>query len=255
MKGLATSFAADPDMPPSPSPVLIAVIVTFFVLSLLFGIGLFIYRRRKKRQAILLSSSNSSVRSVHSVRSSFGTDQFAHERDSTMVGLGGNGASMGLGGSPEMKEHDKSGTISADPFARSRHARFSGRSYSPSASSISFETSNIRIPPDDTPVMSKFGQWPIPGSYPAFANPPESSSEDHSSRLGRSAATHYEADTETFEPPSALSTRSIASPATTERTFHTAPHEQHRVPSPNRLSVIESISTPRKSGPESVDTS
>src|SRR5258708_2767609 len=94
----ATSFVADPNISPSPSPVLIGVIVTFFVVSLLFGIGLFIWRR-KKRQAISLSSSASSV------RSSFGSDGWTHARDDTAVALPASGASMGLGGlPPEMKQ-------------------------------------------------------------------------------------------------------------------------------------------------------
>ena len=231
--------------------MLIGVIVTFFVLALLFGIGLFIWRRKKKQQAILLSSSNSSV------RSSFGSDGW-HVRDSTMVGLGGSGALMGSGGSPEMKERKKSGSTPTDPFSRSHRE---SRPYSPSASSshLSFDTSIIRVPPDGAPVLSKFNDYPIPGSYIAFANAPESSSEGHSSRLERSAATHYEADTETFEPLSAPSARSgaFASPATTEQTFHTAPapHEQRRALSPTqRLSAIESIRTPRKFGSESVNT-
>lgn len=235
-------YCGRPDIPPSPSPVLIGVIVTFFVLSLLFGIGLFIWRRRKKHQAILLSSSTSSL------RSSFGSDGWTHARDSTMVvGLGGSGASMGSGGlpAPDMMEPTKSGLTTTDPFARSRHA---SRSYSPSASSL-----NMRLPPDGAPVLPKFNQYPTPGSYVAFANAPESSSEGHSQE--RSAATHYEADTETFEPASAVSGTSFASPATTEQTFHTALHEHRRARSPTqRLSAIESIRTPRESGSESVDT-
>lgn len=244
MNRFATSFAADPGILPSPSPVLIAVIVTFFVLLLLFGIGLFVWRRRK-RQAIRLAPSVSSFGST--------SDEWAyHARDSTMVGLGENAASMGSGGAPVMTQHKNLGILAADPFAR----RLSDQSYSPSVSSsrLSLDASNIRIPPDHSPVLDKFSHYPPPGSYTAFANVvPDSSSEGHSTQHGRSAAYHYEASTETIDPPLATPVRpgpSFISPATptTEQSFHTAPHEQRRARSPaQRLSAIESIRTPRQS--------
>jgi len=231
MNRLADLFATDPDKPPSPSPVLIGVIVPFFVLLLLVGIGLFIWRRRK-RHAIRLSDSSS--------------DEGGHTRDTTKVGLGGSGASMGSGGAavPKvMTERRKSGITSLDPFASSRHAR------SPSPAS----SHGVSLPPDLSPVVDKFSQYPVPGSYPAFAIPPGSSSEDHSSRHGRSAAYHYEASTETVDFPSASLMRpgapftSPTSP-TTEQSYHTAPREERRAMSPTqRLSAHESIHTPRKS--------
>ena len=237
------SFATDPDMSPSPSPVLIGVVVPFFILLLLVGIGLFIWRR-KKRQAILLSSSGSS-----GLDSTFGTpDDWSHARDSTKVSLGRSAASMGSGGAaaPDMKEHRKSGPVCPVPL--DRRARLSVRSPSPASSHMS-------LPPDLSPVLVKFNQYPDPRSYTTFANAPDSSSEDHSTRHGRSAG--YQASIETIDPlPASLETLdhhptflARQSSPTTEQSYHTAFHEDRRALSPaQRLSAIESIRTPRKSG-------
>lgn len=245
MNGRVASFATDTDMPPSPSPVLIGVIVPFFILLLLVGIGLFVWRR-KKRQAILLSSSSSS-----GMHSTFGTpDEWSHARDSTKVSLGRSAASMGSGGAavPDMKERRKSGPVG--PLPLDRHARLSVRSPSPASSQMS-------IPPDLSPVLVKFNQYPDPRSYTTFANAPDSSSEGHSTRNGRSAAYHYEASTETIDPlPASLETLdphpaflARQTSPTTDQSYHTAFHEDRRALSPTqRLSAIESIRTPRKSG-------
>jgi hypothetical protein len=237
MNRFVGSFATDPDKPSSPSPVLIGVLVPFLVLLLVVGIGLFIWRRRK-RQAIRLASSPSS-----GSRPSFDSDSASE------VGLGGSAASMGKGGAaaPEMTQRRKSGNIPVDPFAIGRRARLSVRTPSPSSSY------DMSIPPDRSPVVATFSQYPDPGTYPAFAVPPDSSSEDHSSRPGRSTAYHYEASTETLDPPSASFTRpgapftSPPSP-TTEQSYHTALREERGAINPtHRLSGHESLTTPRKS--------
>jgi hypothetical protein len=242
MNGPPVSFATDPDIPSSPSPVLIAVIVPFFVLLLVVGIVLFIWRR-KKRQAILLSSSSSS--GSHSSLGST-SDEWTHDRDSTMVGLGAGAASMGSGGAavPDMTERRKSGNIPVDPFAFERN-----RAPSSSSSHVS-----VLLPPDQSPVLAKFSQYPDPGTYPVFVNAPESSSEGHSSEHGRSGAYHYEASVETIDPPPASLARPgapFASPPspTTEQSYHTAFHDGRRALSPTqRISAHESIRTPRKHG-------
>lgn len=246
MNRLAVSFAINPDIPPSPSPVLIAVVVPFFVLLLIVGVGLFIWRR-KKRQAILLSTSSSS-----GFNSSFGStsDEWNHARDSTIAGLGRHAASMGSGGTaaPVMKEHRN---VPVGTLTPGRPARLSLRSPSPASSHLS-------LPPDLSPRLVKIGQYPDPGTYTPFANPSESSSEGHSSfQHGRSSAYHYEASTETIDPlPASTETfnphsASLVRPAspTTEQTYHTAFHEERGTMSRNqRLSEYGSIQTPRKSG-------
>lgn len=235
MNGLTVSFAIHPDIPLSLSPVLIGVVVPFFVLLLLVGIGLFIWRR-KKRQAILLSTSSSS-----GSNSSFGStsDEWNHARDSTIAGLGRHAASMGSGGAaaPDMKQR-KNAPVGA--LTLGRPTSLSIRSPSPASSHVS-------IPPDLSPGLAKIGQYPDPGTYIAFANPSESSSEGHST------AYHYEASTETIDPPPASHkphSASLVRPAspTTEQSYHTAFHEERGAMSrPQRLSAIESIQTPRKS--------
>ena len=257
MNGFTVSFTTGPDIPSSPSPVLIAVIVPFFVLLLVVGIGLFIWRR-KKRQEVFLSSSDSSDRRSSNRRSSFGTtsNEWIHG-DSTTAGLGKNAASMGSGGEadPDMIERRKPGLIpvGVDPFALGGQGILPLRSTSPASSHVS-------VGPDLSPRLDRFSQYPDPGTYPAFANPPESSSEGHSSqhghssRHGRSSAYHYEASTETIDPPEASLARlgaPINSPPspTTEQSYHTAFHGGRGTLSPHqRLSTHESIrSTPRKS--------
>ena len=242
MNGLPVSFTIDPDIPPSPSPVLIGVVVPFFVLLLLVGIGLFLWRR-KKRQTILLSTSSSS-----GFNSSFGStsDEWNRTRDSTTAGLGRHAASMGLGGeaAPHMKQL-KNGP--AGPLTLGRPTSLSIRSPSPASSSVS-------IPPDLSPRLVKIGQYPDPGTYVAFANPSESSSEGHSFQHSRY---HYEASTETIDPPPASNetlnphSASLVRPGspTTEQSYHTAVHGERRATSRNqRLSEYGSIQTPRKSG-------
>ncbi len=180
------------------------------------------------------------------MHSSFGgstPDDWSHARDSTKVSLGRSAASMGSGGlaAPDMKERRKSGLV--DPPAPGRHARLSVRSPSPASSHMS-------MPPDFSPVLVKFNQYPDPRSYDPFAKAPDSSSEDHSTRRG------YEASTETIDPlPASLETLDphlafLPRPRSpnTEQIYHTAFHGDRRALSPQRLSVIESIRTPRKSG-------
>jgi hypothetical protein len=171
-----------------------------------------------------------------------------------MVGLPAGAATMGAGGSaaPVMTERRKSGKMPADPLGYHRHARLSGshRSYTPSWSSS--EHGSLGIPPDESPALVRVGQWPEPKTYIAFANPPESSSEEHSLAHALSAG-HYEASVETLDQPSAslvhagTSFASHATP-TTEQSFHTAFHEEGRAMSPTqRFSGHGSIQTPRKS--------
>lgn len=243
-------------MPPSPSPVLIAVIVPFFVLLLVVGTGLFIWRRRKRRQAILLSGSSSpDLRPSLSSTS----EEWPQVLDSTKVGLNTSAAKMGSGGAAvprDMTERRTLGNVPFDPFGPGPHGGLPVRS--PSRSS-----SHMSLPPDLSPVLPRFSQYPVAGTYPEFANVPDSSSEGHSSRNG------YQASTETVDPTEASLARpgvpftSPASP-TTEHSYYTAfheerrheerrhegrRHEEHRAMSPTqRISTHESIATPRESG-------
>lgn len=240
-------------MPPSPSPVLIAVIVPFFILLLVVGVGLFIWRRRKRRQAISLSSSSSSSPDLRPSLSST-SEEWPQVLDSTKVGLNKGAAKMGSGGTAvprDMTERRTPGNLPFDPFGPSPHGGLPIRS-------PSWSSSNMSLPPDHSPVLPKFSQYPDPGTYYAFANPPgmDSSSEGHSAA--------YQASAETVDPPGASLARPgvpFTSPAslTTEHSYYTAPHEERehegrrheerRVRSPTqRISTHGSIQTPRESG-------